>query len=121
MKHILFLLLPLLAISARVGAQAPDSTAWRYAEIKVPLGGFTSKTKVEVNYGENVTSWVKGPERIEDEAGRPIKFKSAVDALNHMSRLGWELVQSYHSEDDLGVAKLHYQNFIMRRREAVAK
>jgi hypothetical protein len=118
--RITIFLLALLWASAIAIAQAPDSTAWRYAEIVVPLGGFSSKSKVEVNYGENVTGWFRKPELITDEStGKAIKFKSAIDALNYMSMRGWELVQSYHSQESTGLTSLEYQHFIMRRREVV--
>lgn len=109
----------ILAIAVQLSGQNADSTIWRYADITYPLGGFTSKAKVDVDYGESATGWGIVSEKLEDNAGKPIKFKSPVDALNWMSERGWELVQSYKSEQDIGLgSKLEYQHFIMRRLES---
>ncbi|MBK6996986.1 MAG: hypothetical protein IPH31_19480 [Lewinellaceae bacterium] len=63
---------------------SPDSTFWRFAEISGVIGGFSSKLKVEVNYGENVTGWFKTPEMLTDPiTGKPAKFNSMC-ALNFM-------------------------------------
>lgn len=76
-------------------AQAQDTTAWRYAELvgtSVPL---SSRLIVEVDFGQK-TKMFPGQDRVlVDEAGKPIKFNSMVDALNHMGAHGWEFVQAY--------------------------
>ena len=38
-----------------------------------------------------------GIHKMVDESGKPIKFNSAVDALNYMSSLGWELVTAFET------------------------
>ena len=117
MKSIL--LFTLLVISVNCAGQAAD--LWRYADLNYPLSGFSSKANVVVDYGVAVSGWFRKPEMLEDSTGKAIKFKSPVDALNWMSERGWELVQSYQTEESIGVgATLKFQHFIMRRRD-VAK
>lgn len=98
----------------------PDTgkVAYRYAELVGIIGGFSSKVKVEINFGENVTGWFRTPEMLTDpETGKAIKFNSMIDALNHMSMRGWELVQSYMTSAQ-GITEQH---FIIRRKEYFSK
>lgn len=112
----------LLLISSIYCVGQTDSLVWRYADLTYPLGGFTSKSKVVIDYGENAQNWLKRPEMIEGADGKEIKFKSPVDALNFMSFNGWELVQSYMTEETAGLGvTLRYIHFIMRRKEPVKR
>jgi len=114
---LLFLFTPFL-ISAQPSTSI-DSVFWRYAEISGIMGGFSSKLKVEVNYGENVTGWFRTPEMLVDSVtGKQVKYNSMIDALNSMSVQGWELVQSYFTDEAGGLKTLH---FIIRREEARPK
>ncbi len=116
-----FLLLLLLLPLCAVGQVSGDTvTVWRYAELKYLLSGSSSKATAEVDYGDAVKGWFRGVELLEDERGKAIKFKSAVDALNWMSSRGWELVVSYMTKTDpaLGLgSSLEYIHFMMRRLE----
>lgn len=98
-------------------SQVQDSLVWRYADVSYSLGGFSSKSKVIVDYGETVTGWFRKPDLIENGDGKAIKFKSPVDALNWMSVNGWELIQAYQAPDPAAMSTLIYQHFIMRRKE----
>lgn len=107
-----------LALAVQLSAQSADTSLWRYADLTYPLGGFNSKSKVIVDFGENTYGWFKKADMLEDSTGKQIKFKSPVDALNWMSERGWELVQSYQTNEIQGLAtNLYYQHFIMRRLE----
>ena len=111
-----------LLFSNCLSAQQSDSLVWRYSDVTYPLGGFSSKSKVWVDYGETVTGWFKVPDLLEDAAGKAVKFKTPVDALNWMSVRGWELVQSYSAEEDGGLGiRFRYQHFIMRRLEPLKR
>lgn len=92
---------------------------WRYADLTYPLGGFSTKARVQVDYGESSSGWFKSPEMLEGVDGKAIKFKSPVDALNWMSERGWELVQSYETTTSGSglTTDLNYIHFIMRRME----
>lgn len=106
-----------LVQSVLVFSQVQDSLVWRYADVKCMLGGFTSKTKIEIDFGEVVQGWGRPVNLLKDATGNDMKFKSAVDALNWMSINGWELVQAYQAPASPGVNDFTYQHFIMRRKE----
>ena len=65
-----------------------------YCEIVGEESLFSSKVKVDVDYGQNVSFWSQD-RRLRDENGKSIKFNSMVDALNYMGEFGWEFVQAY--------------------------
>lgn len=119
MKQVIFALMMILAHGA--SAQVQDSMVWRYANIIYPLGGFTSKAKATIDYGDENTAWFKVEKVIEDEQGKEVKFKSSIDALNFMSVRGWELVTTYQTNESHGIGTpLLYQHFIVRRMEVVS-
>ncbi len=117
MKPILSIFALMLAV--QLSAQTADTTVWRYADLTYPLSTVSSKSKVVVDFGENVNRWFKKPDMLVDSTGNAIKFKSIADALNWMSERGWELVESYQTQEDAGIGpKFMYQHFIMRRLES---
>lgn len=52
-----------------------------------------NKVVVSVDFGQQ--SNLLSDKRLVDESGQVMQFNSMVDALNHMSKLGWEFVQAY--------------------------
>lgn len=88
---------------------------WQYADISYMQGGFSSKTKIDVDFGNASKFWKT--ERLQDSLGNDIKFKSPVDALNWMSERGWELVQSYTNTERLDMVEVKTQHFIVRRKK----
>jgi hypothetical protein len=116
MKHIpLFVF---MAFSSVAFTQTQDSLVWRYASIKYTLGGFNTKSRVEVDYGDKVQGWFRKADLLEDENGKSIQFKTPVDALNWMSIRGWEMVTTYQTTESVGIgATLVYHHFILKRRE----
>lgn len=116
MKALLFFFV--LSFSVPAFSQGkPDSLVWRYVDLSYVPGGVTSKSKIKVDYGDEVAGWFRKPQLIESPDGKSIKFKSVIDALNFMSTNGWELVQNYVLTDDFGIGKVEILHFIMRRLE----
>lgn len=116
MRTLIFLLCLVCSVYALTG-QSDTVTVWRYADLTYPLGGFNTKSKVSVDFGES-SGWLKPQEQLEGADGKAVKFNSPVDALNWMSARGWELVQSYMTEEGAGLGvKLDYIHFVMRRLE----
>lgn len=78
-----------------------DSTAVRdvYCMIlghATNLLGMGSKCTVEVDFGEGQGVWTGGADNtLVDEKGKPIKFKSMIDAMNYMSQFGWKFLDAY--------------------------
>ncbi len=92
----------LMAIVSLVGfsamAQGNDSIQsqpkFLYCEIVGSASLFSTKVKIDVDYGQEVSFW-KQDRRMKSETGESIKFNSMVDALNHMGTEGWDFVQAY--------------------------
>jgi len=68
-----------------------------YCEIVGTGSLFSTKVKIEIDYGQEVSFWNQANGRtLKDETGNSIKFNSMVDALNFMGTKGWEFVQAYN-------------------------
>ena len=96
-----------------------DSSYWRYADITAIAGG-GAKVKVVINYGQHIPGMFKMPEVMRDTVSdKPLKFNNLIDAMNYMSMEGWELVESYFTQDPGATTPdLH---FIIRRKELKSK
>ena len=67
-----------------------------YCEIVGTGSLFSTKVKIEIDYGQEVSFWNQSDGRtLKDDSGKAIKFNSMVDALNYMGTQGWEFVQAY--------------------------
>ena len=55
---------------------------------------FSNKTMVELDFGQ-YASWWSSSRKLADESGNAITFNSVLDAVNYMSRRGWEVVEVY--------------------------
>ena len=72
----------------------PITKKFVYCEILGTGSLFSTKVKVDIDYGQEVSFWNQD-RRLKDENGKSVKFNSMVDALNYMGTLGWEFVQAY--------------------------
>ncbi len=95
---------------------AQGSQTWHYLEVKYSLGGFGQKQKVEIDTGEDVTGWFKTAKVAQGDDGKDLKFKTAIDALNHFGAKGWELVGTY-IVDEPGLSNLKIQHYILKHPE----
>lgn len=70
----------------------------------------TGKIKIEVDFGqENKVFEGFNQDMLKDPVtGKPIKFNSMIDALNHMAGDGWMLVGSYPVVDASANVEYHY-------------
>ena len=87
MKKLLFVIVALFV------AIAANSQSKVYCELVGIQGLFTKKVTVSVDFGQE--SKLFSNEQLVDEKGNVISFNSMVDAMNYMSRLGWEFEQAY--------------------------
>ena len=53
---------------------------------------------MRIDFGQE-TANLFSDDRLIDENGELIEFNSMIDALNYMSKLGWEFVQAYVTRD----------------------
>lgn len=104
-------LIALLFLAPICAAAQTSATTWHYMEVVYTTGGFSSKQKVEVDTGEDTTGWFKKIKFATDAEGKAIKFKTAIDALNHFGGEGWELVTMYVTADGVLVG----QHYIMKK------
>lgn len=87
MKKLLFVI---VALFVAVAANAQEKI---YCELVGVQGLFTKKVNVAVDFGQQ--SKLFANESLVDEKGKAIVFNSMVDAMNYMSRHGWEFEQAY--------------------------
>ncbi len=90
MKRFSILLLLILSISSLF---AQENVKYVYCEIHTYIKGMGGKQGAIIEFGSK--SELKNDKIYLDEAGQPIKFDSAIDALNFMSNNGWELAHAY--------------------------
>ena len=101
MKRLLLILLIATALSAR-GQNVADTVQTKtvFAELlgwNTNVLGLGSKSKVEVDFGEENWGWQGNDGRniLVDENGKDIKFNSMVDAMNFMGERGWVFEAAY--------------------------
>lgn len=63
-----------------------------YGAIMVSLKVTTGKATVTVTFEENQEKYAS---HIKNEKGEDIQFKSLISAMNHLSKFGWELEDTY--------------------------
>ena len=94
-----------------------------YAQIRIRPRFLSNKVSIRLDYGQE-RDFFGGDARIRDEeSGKVKKFNSAVDALNYMSRQGWQFVFAYtlpigDGRDNVAdqTAVLQEVNFLMKKK-----
>ncbi len=95
----------LLMTNAQQIEKSQPKTTYRFCEIIVQ-DGFVHNGYVAVDYGQAVK--ILGNRRLTDKEGRDMKFNSVVDALNYMSKTGWEYFQVYTVHSTSTGSEAHY-------------
>ena len=97
MKKAVLIVLTAICLSVSGFGQTPESSKnYVYCELIGQGKLFSSKIKVQVDFGQETSLWKVGSDRLlKDENGKNIEFNSMVDALNYFSAQGWEFVQAY--------------------------
>ena len=80
-----------------------------YVAITAIGKAFSTKWKVEVDFGQAFEWSVKNKDLIRDSQGRVLSFSSPIDALNFLNSQGWVLVNASADAD--------YFYAIMRRQK----
>lgn len=97
-KFILLAIVALLTLSVIKAQTVPSNvTNYTYCEIIGVSISFTTKIKINIDYGQPV-DLMKGVQPLKDSKGNIIKFNSMVDAINYMNALGWEFFQVYFAD-----------------------
>ena len=75
-------------------AYSQNAPKFVYAEIVGTSKFMSTKVTIEVSFGQQMKTFADN--RLKDPStGRPIVFKSMIDALNYMGKLGWEFAQAF--------------------------
>jgi len=82
----------------------------QYCVVMVAPKFFSTKLEVTVDFGEEST--LSG-QRLEDEAEKIKKFTSVVDALNYLSKAGWQLVNGFSAVHQ---SKGNISHYVMRKK-----
>ena len=95
-----YLIFAILLLAGTMLAQSADTIPWRYAELVGTKVAFSSKIIVQIDLGQRVKAFPGNDRVVVGTDGKPIKFNSMIDAMNHMSAHGWEFVQAYSMGDE---------------------
>jgi hypothetical protein len=89
-KHLFLLCILFFAIVPFANSQ--DKIA-KYCQVRVgPKGGFTSKRKTEISFGDDKNLFAFSDTAVLQKLRMVNQLTTETDVLNYMSKLGWELV-----------------------------
>ena len=104
------LFIVIVAIFVAVAASAQEKV---YCELVGVQGLFTKKFNISVDFGQQ--SKLFSNEALVDEKGRAISFNSMVDAMNYMSKHGWEFEQAYIVTLGSDSTASHYYHWVLSK------
>lgn len=100
------LILSTLAALFAISLNAQNRVFCEIVEMNAP----GKSVKVIIDFGQKRKRNPK-QQSLVDESGKSIHFNSKIDALNHMSSLGWQFLQAYtvvHGSDGDTHSKIHW-------------
>ena len=98
--------------SCALSAQTDTIPKWQYMELAYTKGTTFIKQYVDIRTGGDPTGVTQKRKLALDEKGEPIKFGSAIEALNYFGGIGWELVTMYEDKEDM----MRFQHYILKKR-----
>jgi hypothetical protein len=122
MKKIILLAI-LAASSFTLKAQTVNDTPIKdidvdYVQIVGTTKAFSTKLTIQIDFGQRTKFFSTGKETIvKDEDGKALDFNSMIDALNFMSKNGFEFVNAYV----MIVSNQYVYNYILRNKKNKAK
>lgn len=78
-----------------------------YIEIVGSANLFSTKLNIRLDFGQENKFWTNKEYLLKDAEGKKIEFNSMIDALNFMSKNGYELITPYVVTDST-VSVYHY-------------
>jgi hypothetical protein len=95
---IVVLALPTHGFAQESAAQRYDKQSEEYLAITAVGKAFSTKWKIEVDFGQAFEWSVKNKDLLRDDKGQVISFNSPIDALNYLNSQGWKLVTASADE-----------------------
>lgn len=71
----------------------------QYCQMTAMQKLLSKKITIDIDYGEERKLFSFKDTRVKDELGKVRNFNSVTDALNHMGRSGWKLVNAFPVSD----------------------
>lgn len=99
MKKLIFLLLTVYAFQ-QIAAQSVNDVPIKDIDVEyVQIVGtsklMSNKVTIEIDFGQENKFWKAQDTQVKDENGKLVSFNSMIDALNFMSKNGYDFVAAY--------------------------
>jgi len=75
---------------------------------------FSSKLTVELDFGQENKAWGNKEFQVKDSNGKKIEFNSMIDALNFMTKQGFDFVQAYA----MNTANQGIYHYLLRKKKS---
>jgi hypothetical protein len=72
----------------------------------------SNKVSIEIDFGQENKYWVNKDTQVKDENGKLMIFNSMIDALNFMSKNGYEFVNAY----TITISNQNIYHYILRKK-----
>ncbi len=116
MKHLFTTTLLFMAVFAM--AQQPN-TIEQYCTMKIYYSVITDGATITIDEGKDDVVMHRIGKRLRDSSNNLIRFKSPVDALNYMGKLGWKLVHTVSNNTDNSEYLYLFRREIMKEEAGV--
>ena len=89
----------------------------KYLEVIISRRTMSQDVQIMIDYGQFIDYHKEFDQAITDERDNPIVFKSIVNTLNMMDKLGWDFIQTYSASTN-NFERFHY---LFKKKEKVSK
>ncbi|MEA5458666.1 hypothetical protein VB796_06445 [Arcicella sp. LKC2W] len=66
-----------------------------YMQVLATSKFMSTKLTIQLDFGQENSIWTNDDTQLKDETGKKMVFNSVIDALNFMSKAGYEFVNAY--------------------------
>jgi hypothetical protein len=73
----------------------------------------SNKVSIQIDFGQENNYWTEKDTKIKDKNGKVIDFNSMIDALNFMSKNGYEFIQAYA----FAINNQNIYHYLMRKKK----
>ncbi len=84
-----------------------------YVQIVGTSKFLSTKLNIELDFGQQNKFWTNKEYQVKDSEGKKIDFNSIIDALNFMTRNGFEFVQAYA----FNVSNQNVYHYLLRKKK----